>query len=71
MCWKHCWLHIGEVILQEADNGPLFLLGFRGTKSYSPYEVIHQFRWSKVPQLMISYANNSSSIDSISKKRAV
>lgn len=40
ICWKTSCLHIGEVIIHEADNDPLLLVGFMGwifsIQSYTP-----------------------------------
>lgn len=68
ICWKPSWLHIGKVIIRGIEGGPLLLLGFRGTKEYSPLKVIRQYKWAAVPQALISHMNNSSGTNPANQK---
>lgn len=47
--WKTGWLHTSEIIIRETNDGPLFLVGFRGIESYSPLVVIRQFGGATIP----------------------
>lgn len=71
LCWKPTWLHISEVIIYGAGNGPLLLLRLRDIETYFPLWVVCQFGWFEIVQAMISYASSSSGIYLASKKQAI
>lgn len=50
LCWKPNRLHIGEVVICNADRNPLLILGFRRVERYSPPKVTRQFGWSEKSQ---------------------
>lgn len=65
------WLYIGKIVIRGVDKNPFLLLRFRGVERYSVIEVVGQFRWPKMTQMLTECSENSSGIDLTNKKLAI